>query len=212
MNRDLWAVLVGKCETEALQKVNSASQGEGLWAYIRVHQWYNKTTELGRTNRLIGIMRPDACKHEYEIAGAVEKWEEKYRRVMDEDGAEESPERYKMTALKCLLTGEIKKHVELREDDLATYSDLRAIIMKYVSNKRIEKERGSQPMDLDAATDEYKGKGPGSDNGNWNINGHDHERNQSDESWYAEILQKSSEKEEKGGGKGLGKASGKNNA
>ena len=74
MNRDLWAVLVDKCETEALQKANSAGQGEGLWAYIRVHQWYNKTTELGRTNRLIGIMRPDACKHEYEIAGAVEKW------------------------------------------------------------------------------------------------------------------------------------------
>ena len=86
-------------------------------------------------------MKPDACKHEYEIAGAVEKWEEKCRRVRDEDGAEELPEIYKMTALKCLLTGEIRKHVELREDDLTTYSDLRAIIMKYASNKRIEQKK-----------------------------------------------------------------------
>ena len=112
MNRDLWAVLVDKSESEAVQKANSAGQGEGLWAYVRLHQWFNKTTELGRTNRLIGIMRFESCKYEYDIAGAIEKWEEKCRRVMDEDGAEELPERYKMTAIKCLLTREIKKHVE----------------------------------------------------------------------------------------------------
>ena len=92
MNRDLWAVLVDKCESEALQKANRAGQGEGLFAYIRARQWFNKATELGRTNRLIGVMRPEACKHEHEIAGAIEKWEEKYRRVMEEDGAEELPE------------------------------------------------------------------------------------------------------------------------
>ena len=38
-------------------------------------------------------MRPESSKYEYDIAGAIEKWEEKYRRVMDEDGAEELPEK-----------------------------------------------------------------------------------------------------------------------
>ena len=80
-------------------------------------------------------MRPESCKHEHEIAGATEKWEEKWRRVMDEDGAEELPERCKMTAIKCLLTREIKKHVDLREDVLTTYSELRAVVMEYASNK-----------------------------------------------------------------------------
>ena len=74
-NRDIWAVLVDKCKGEAIHKVNSAEQGEGMWAYIRVHQWFNKTTELGKMSRVIDIMRPEACKHEHKIAGAIEKWE-----------------------------------------------------------------------------------------------------------------------------------------
>ena len=87
-NRDLWAVMVDKCEGEAMHKVNSAEQGEGMWAYIRVHQWFNKTTELGKMSRVIDIMRPEACKHEHEIAGAIEKWERNYRRTIEEDKAE----------------------------------------------------------------------------------------------------------------------------
>ena len=71
MNRDLWAVLIEKCENEAMQKVSSTLHGEGMKAYVRLHQWFNKTTELGKTNRIIDIMRPDACKHDYEIANAI---------------------------------------------------------------------------------------------------------------------------------------------
>ena len=85
MNRDVWAVLVDKCESEALQKTNSAGQGEGPWIHIRLHQWFNNTTGLGQTNRLTGIMGPESCNYEYDIASAIEKWKEKNRRVMDED-------------------------------------------------------------------------------------------------------------------------------
>ena len=88
---------------EALHKVNSAAQGEGLYAYIRVHQWFNKTTELGKMNRVIDIMRPEACKQEHEIAAAVERWERNYQRIVDEDSAELLPEIYRMTAIKSLL-------------------------------------------------------------------------------------------------------------
>ena len=63
-----------------------------------------------------------------------------------------------MTALKCLFTGQIKKHVELREDEPGTSTELRPTLMKYAGNKRIDRERGGQPMDVDAATDERRGK------------------------------------------------------
>ena len=62
---------------------------------------------------------------------------------MGEDGAEGLPERYRMTALKCLLVGELKRQVELRDEELSNYEDFRNVIMKYAVNKKIEKERGT---------------------------------------------------------------------
>ena len=118
-----------------------------------MHQWFNKTTELGNMSRVIDIMRPEACKHEHEIAAAIEKWERNYRRIIEEDRAEPLPERYRMTAIKCLLVGEIKRHVTLREDELETYQQLRDVVMKYAVNRRIEKERGNTAMEVDAAMD-----------------------------------------------------------
>ena len=47
-NRDLWGILVDKCDGEAIRKVNAADQGEGMWAFVRLHQWFNTTTELGK--------------------------------------------------------------------------------------------------------------------------------------------------------------------
>ena len=61
------------------------------------------------------------------------------------------PQKYRMTALKCILCGDIKKHIELREDDLKTYEQMREIVMKWAVPKRIEKERGHVPMDIDQA-------------------------------------------------------------
>ena len=88
LNRDLWAVLQDKAEGEALEKINAVKDGEGLWAYIYMHNWFHKTTDLGMTNRRIEIMKPERCKAEWEVAGAVERWEEKYRRIKEEDGEE----------------------------------------------------------------------------------------------------------------------------
>ena len=58
-----------------------------------------------------------------------------------------------MTAIKCLLVGEIKRHVTLREDELDTYQQLRDVVMTYAVNRRIEKERGNIAMEIDAAMD-----------------------------------------------------------
>ena len=48
-----------------------------------------------------------------------------------------------MTALKCILCGDIKKHIELREDDLKTYEQMREIVMKWAVPTRIEKKEGT---------------------------------------------------------------------
>ena len=31
------------------------------------------------------VMMPEPCKHDYEIAAAVEEWEERYRTLKEED-------------------------------------------------------------------------------------------------------------------------------
>ena len=44
-NRDVWSILNAKAEGEALTKLKSVQQGEGLWAMIRMHNFFCKTTE-----------------------------------------------------------------------------------------------------------------------------------------------------------------------
>ena len=64
LNRELWAVLKAKAKykSDADDKIKSVKQGEGLWAYIRVHGWFNQTTEQGMINRMTSIMKPDPCQ------------------------------------------------------------------------------------------------------------------------------------------------------
>ena len=59
-----------------------------------------------------------------------------------------------MTALKRILVGEIRNHIELREEAIKTYDELRAIIMKWAVNKKIEKDKGHAPMDIGVVQDE----------------------------------------------------------
>ena len=99
-------------------KINSVGDGEGLRPYVKLHQWFTKTTLQGQTNNRLRIMQPIAPKHDHEVAGAVERWEERYRMLLEEDGEEELGEKYKMSALKQILCGDIKKHIELKEQDL----------------------------------------------------------------------------------------------
>ena len=86
MNSDLWAILVDKTKGDAWNKLNSVGDGEGLWGFIRIHQWFSKTTQQGKVINRVRIMQPEPPKHDYEVAGAVEKWEERYRQMVEEQG------------------------------------------------------------------------------------------------------------------------------
>lgn len=54
-----------------------------------------------------------------------------------------------MISLKRLLCGDIKQHVEL-QDDFKSYTDLRSSIMRWASNKRLERDKQKVDMDIDA--------------------------------------------------------------
>ena len=73
-----------------------------------MHRWFRQTTEQGMINRRTNIMKPDLVKHDYQLAGAIERWEERYRTLVEEEGEEELPEKFRMAALRGMLTGDIK--------------------------------------------------------------------------------------------------------
>ena len=92
-------------------------------------------------------MDPPQCKHDHEISQAIEEWEERYRILKDEDKESELPESWRMTALKKILCGDIRKHIELREEEIKSYDELRKIIMNWAMNKKLEKSK-HDPMDI----------------------------------------------------------------
>ena len=157
LNRDMWAILCSKAESEAEETMDGCNQGEGLWAYLRIHLWFMRTTAQGRSVRRAAIMNPARCKHEHEISGAIERWEERCRNVQKDDKELELPDSWKMTALHGILCGEIQKNVEYREKEFSTYDELRSTVMRWAINKKIEKERHTRgdPMDTNQAEDAY---------------------------------------------------------
>ena len=43
-NRDMWSILSAKSSGEAEEKMEGCAQGEGLYAYFRIHSWFTRTT------------------------------------------------------------------------------------------------------------------------------------------------------------------------
>ena len=74
MNKDLFVILVDTTKGETWNKVNGAGDGEGMWGYVRVHQWFSKTTQEGKVVNRVRTMQPEARKHDWEVAGVMEKW------------------------------------------------------------------------------------------------------------------------------------------
>ena len=81
-------------------------------------------------------MNPARCKHEHEISAAIERREERYRILKEDDRELELPDSWKMTALQAILCGEIQKNAEHREKEFKTYDELRSVVMKWAINRR----------------------------------------------------------------------------
>ena len=148
LNIDMWSILSAKAEGEAEEQLEGCNQGEGLWAYVRIHLWFTRSTDQSRSMRRAAILNPSKCQYEHEISAAIERWEEKYRTLKEDDREIEFPDAWKMTSLKMMLCGEIQKSVEHREKEFKTYDELRAVVMKWAINRKIENERSThEPLD-----------------------------------------------------------------
>ena len=86
-----------------------------------MHNFFCKTTEQGKNDRRSMIINPDPCKHEWQIAAAIEEWEERYRILKDEDKESALPESWRITVLRRILCGDIKKQIYLSDKDFRSY-------------------------------------------------------------------------------------------
>ena len=58
LSRDMWSIPCAKTEGEAEEKLDACHQGEGFWAYLRIHLWFTCTFAQGRSLRRAAIMNP----------------------------------------------------------------------------------------------------------------------------------------------------------
>ena len=58
LNADLRAVLDLRAQdkSQVADKLNGVKEGEGCWAYIRIHKWFIQTAELGMVDKRASIM------------------------------------------------------------------------------------------------------------------------------------------------------------
>ena len=87
------------------------------------------------------------------MAGAIEKWEERYRTLHEEEKDECLPEKYRMAALRKMLTGDIKKHVDLHISKITGYESFRSTIMNWAIDRKLERDRKDDPMDTNHVGD-----------------------------------------------------------
>ena len=93
-----------KAEGEAYDRVKNAGQGEGLWAYVRMYRWFSRTSGLGLNQRRRALLQPAQCKHDWEVPAIVEKWEERLRRLENEEGnAERMGDKSKIATVREIL-------------------------------------------------------------------------------------------------------------
>ena len=55
-----------------------------------------------------------------------------------------------MAALRRMLTGDIKKQVDLNISKIVGYDQLRSIVMNWAVDRKLERDKKDDPMDIDA--------------------------------------------------------------
>jgi len=108
MNEVMYCVLIDKCEGEALTRVRSAGQGQGIKAYMSLYRWFAGTTGLGAAGKVSKVMNPTPPKKEEEIADAIDRWCEAQRQIEEVDMDLRLKPMLNMAALKVMMVGKAK--------------------------------------------------------------------------------------------------------
>ena len=98
--------------------------------------------------RRTNTINPETDKHDGEVAGAIERWEERYRTLHEEEKDERLPEKYRMAAIRKMLTGDIKRHVDLHISKITGYDMLRSTIMNWAVDRKLDRDRNDDLMEL----------------------------------------------------------------
>ena len=95
-------------------------------------------------------MTPPRVKKEEDVAKAIEVLDEEIRDLEKIEGPGNGlPDSYNVTALKRLLTGGIRDHIEFKEPELQTYAKIREEVVRWANQRRLEKSQEfGDPMDI----------------------------------------------------------------
>ena len=77
MEKDLYAILVDKCDGDAFLLVKNRSR-DGLMGYLKLNKFFTEASGRGMADRRRAAMRPEKSKKEEDIFRNVEKWEKKW--------------------------------------------------------------------------------------------------------------------------------------
>ena len=126
------------------------------------------------------------------------RWEEQHQTLHEEEKEEQLRDKYRMAAIRRMLTGDIKKHVDLHISKITGYESLRSTIMNWAIDRKLERDRKDDPMDTS-----HVGDGSADDDwGNWDGYWAEQGDAPSDEPAHEVNSIGKSNKGSKGGGKG----------
>ena len=114
-------------------------RGEGLEAYRRVHRWYTALSGLGVSDKYAKIMVTPIPKRDSDVANTIEAWETELRDLQALKPELQMPDEFKRTALKRMLTPNVKEYVEAREADLGSYKEMRDLVMDWALRRHRER-------------------------------------------------------------------------
>ena len=123
---DLEFILVAKAKigSEILHRVQNAKSRGGIMMYAEVYRWFTETSGLGLAEQSAQLMNPKTASKEEDVAGAIERWEDKSSRLARHGADYVLPAAYKKVALKKILTSKIKETFELWETEKLPFHEL----------------------------------------------------------------------------------------
>jgi len=156
---ELYSILARYTTGEAAALVKSTkNERDGVEAYGRMHESFNKKT-MGRMFRIQReCMYPKEVKDLSKLKGAILEWEQKWKKMMEEinDDKVKIPELWKMSALMEMIPKDLKEHMLLKMDEVGDkYEVLREKIIVYANNKvETGRKAGPVPMEVDEVLQE----------------------------------------------------------
>ena len=154
VNENLYYVLVEKTQGEALNRVRSGIQGQGVRAYMRVYLWFSCTTGQALAEKMCLLMAPKVTLLEHELAENLEQWSE-LGRTMKGYGEEYTLKPvHKVSALRTIMTCKREQYEHMERETKAAhdgkiteemFDDLYQKVREYTQQRRLEELNKSDP-------------------------------------------------------------------